>query len=309
MYPGIELRMLRYVVAVAEELHFSRAAEKLHVAQPSLSKQIREVEQALGLQLFDRSTRKVRLTQAGAIFVQEAREALLHSQRAIHLAKSTGNPVSLSLGYSPNINVGLLTEVRTLSTKQFPQFSLNFVSAFSFEQMQMIGSGALDAGLVVLPVQGSNIKVKTILIEPLLVALSHTHRLSQAKMVQLSSLSGMPLITVAQRLCPLLHEQLRRTAQLEGLDPRIVQEVTHLSEAIGLVGEGLGYAFVRECDQRFKVRGVVYKKITDQPLVIHSGIAYRPDAASPVIAALVASLGAMRTKPPRPVQKAIGMTA
>src|SRR6266481_4480929 len=103
MYPGIELRLLRYVVAVAEELHFSRAAAKLHVAQPSLSKQIRDLEDELGIKLFERNKRKVQLTPAGSAFVVEAREALLHSQRAVHAAKASDRSNRFVLGHSPNV--------------------------------------------------------------------------------------------------------------------------------------------------------------------------------------------------------------
>jgi LysR family hca operon transcriptional activator len=110
MYPGVELR-LRYVVAVAEELHFSRAAEKLHVAQPSLSKQIRDLEEEIGIRLFDRTKRDVHLTQAGMAFVVEAKEALVHSQRAVPVAKATQQPDGFTLGHSPDINPRLLSSL------------------------------------------------------------------------------------------------------------------------------------------------------------------------------------------------------
>src|SRR5579864_9166873 len=120
MYPGVELRLLRYVVAVAEELHFSRAAAKLHLAQPSLSKQIRELEEELGTELFERTKREVRLSDAGRIFVKEAKQALLYSHRAVHLTKASRHGSTFSLGYSPHINFEILFRARTALATHFP---------------------------------------------------------------------------------------------------------------------------------------------------------------------------------------------
>src|SRR5271155_1460843 len=208
MYPGIELRLLRYVVAVAEELHFSRAAIKLHISQPSLSKQIRDLEDELGIKLFNRTKREVHLTQAGSAFVIEAREALLHSQRAVNAAKSSDRSNRFVLGHSPNVNLSLLSRIRAFSASQFPQMLLSLTSAFTVELLQLIRSGELDAGVVMLPITIDGLSIEPVLREPLLAAVPKSHKASQSRILRLRDLSDLPLVFIPKRLHPPLHEHV-----------------------------------------------------------------------------------------------------
>jgi type IV secretory pathway TrbD component len=131
VYPALELRLLRYVVAVAEELHFSRAALRVRVAQPSLSKQIRDLEEGLGVSLFNRSNRNVQITQAGRDFVKEAVKALLYADRAVEAAKQAENAENglLSVGYTPRINLRVVSTVRALSASERWGLKLAFISS------------------------------------------------------------------------------------------------------------------------------------------------------------------------------------
>ena len=143
MYPGIELRLLRYVVAVADELHFTRAALRLHVAQPSLSRQMRDLENDLGVELFDRTNCHVHLTQAGRMFVKEAAKALSRSEPAAHLAKtsSRSKKETVSIGYSPNINLQLLSIIRSIYSSYQPEFGLELVSSHTQGQVKALLEG------------------------------------------------------------------------------------------------------------------------------------------------------------------------
>jgi DNA-binding transcriptional LysR family regulator len=290
MYPGIELRLLRYVVAVAEELHFSRAAEKLHVAQPSLSKQIRDLEEELGIRLFDRTKREVHLTQAGSAFVIEAKEALLHSQRAVHAAKSSMQSNRFILGHSPNVNLSLLSKIRAFSASQFPQMLLSLTSAFTVELLQLVRSGEVDAGVVMLPAANEGLSIEPVLREPLLAALPSNHKVSQSRTLRLRDLTDLPLVFIPKRLHPQFHEHVHAICHREGYQPKIVQEVTTFAEAIPMVAEGLGVTFTRECDERFKSPGVVFRNIEGQPLAIESAVAFRTTSSSSFVQAMIFAL-------------------
>ena len=291
MYPGVELRLLRYVVAVAEELHFSRAAEKLHVAQPSLSKQIRDLEDEIGIRLFDRTKRDVHLTQAGQAFVVEAKEALVHSQRAVHAAKATQQPDRFTLGHSPDINPRLLSSVRAIPAQLW---KLTFRSVFTMEQLQLIRAGELDAGIVILPVPDDSLTVELVLSEPLLAALPEQHALCAKKSLRLRDLNELPLIAIPRKLHPYWYDQAYSICIREGFEPKIAQEVTSFPEAMALVADGVGFAFTRECYERFRCPGVVFKKIDGQPLAVVSGIVFRKGARSSVLPSIISALQAKK---------------
>jgi DNA-binding transcriptional LysR family regulator len=289
MYPGVELRLMRYVVAVAEELHFRRAAEKLHVAQPSLSKQIRDLEDELGIELFERTNRDVHLTEAGEAFVAEAKVALIHSQRAVHAAKATQD--RFTLGYSPDINPHLLSILRSIPAQLW---KLTFRSVFTIEQLQLIRAGEIDAGVVILPIVDDSVTVEPVLSEPLIAALPQQHSLCTKKLLYLRDLNEVPLISVSKKLHPHFYERAYSICIREGYKPRIVQEVTSFTEAMALVADGIGFAFTRECYERFRCPGVVFKKIDGHPLTIESAVAFRKGTRSSVLPSILAALQAKK---------------
>lgn len=287
MYPGVELRLLRYVVAVAEELHFSRAAEKLHVAQPSLSKQIRDLEDDIGVRLFERTKRDVQLTRAGRAFVGEAKEALLHSQRAVHAAKAIQEPDRFTLGYSPDINPSLLLKLRSIPAQLW---KLTFCSVFMSEQLDLIQAGELDAGLVILPVADDSLEVERVLSEPVVAAVPEQHSLCSKKVLLLQDLDELPLISTSKRLHPHGYERIRLTCAEHGFEPRIAQEVSSFPEAMALVADGIGFAFTRECYDRFKCPGVTFKRIEGQPLMMESAVTFRKGIRSSLLPPILAAL-------------------
>ena len=172
MYPGVELRLLRYVIAVAEELHFSRAAAKVRVAQPSLSKQIRDLEEEIGTQLFHRTNRAVRLTAAGKVFVKEAEQALAHSDRAVQLAREAdpARDGELGIGYTPRMNLRLLSAIRRLLAGGNGVTKANFQSPPTAAQVTGLLEGGLAAGIVTMPFHYESLAVELILRESLVVA-------------------------------------------------------------------------------------------------------------------------------------------
>src|SRR5580704_17982069 len=155
MFPGVELRLYRYVAAIAEELNFTRASAKLHVAQPALSRQIRQLEDYLGTRLFDRDHRGVRLTPAGEAFTAEARLTLFHAQRAVEGARAAKGQHKgpWRLGYSPLLDRRILGKVRQHFSTAHPSADIQLASSYTSEQADALMRGKLQAGLVILPVR------------------------------------------------------------------------------------------------------------------------------------------------------------
>ena len=281
MIPAIELRLLRYVIAVAEELHFSRAALRVHVAQPSLSKQIRELEDSLGVRLFDRTNREVRITQAGRLFVKEAAKALAHSEHAIELAQQAGpsNNGCLLIGYTPRMNLQLLSGSRRLSLKHRREFPVSFHSSATSEQIQSLLAGSLQAGFVTLPVRNESLVVRSLVREPLVVVLPEAHPLASKHEVRTTELRDLPVILRARRLHPASYDHLQKLFRRARFAPRILQEVTTAAESLYLIKEGLGIAFMRLSavppDQ-----GFAYARISDISLFEETGFVYRRDNRS-----------------------------
>ena len=269
MYPGIELRLLRYVVAVAEELSFSRAAGRLHVSQPSLSKQIRELEESLDTEIFLRTKRHVSLTDVGELFVEEARQALRHSERAANVVRSFRSGTHLRVGYSPYLNPELITSVRS-----HPRIPLTLKSYFTRMQLSKLRDGKIDVALVLLPVIGSDLVIEPLLSEPLLVALPDGHHLARKRAVALSDLEDMPAISFPQKLHPEIYQRLWDSCVRAGLKPKVAHEVTTFPEALPFVARGEGYTFMRKCFTPFFCPGIVLRPIKGDPLTVETGVAY-----------------------------------
>lgn len=289
MYPGVELRLFRYVVAVAEELHFSRAALRVHVTQPSLSKQIRELEDGIGVRLFDRTNRRVQLTNAGRVFVKEAAKALVHSERAVDLARHAGvsDDGPLLVGYSPRMNLRILSIVRSLSLSRCPGFKLGFVSSHTHDQVQGLLEGSIHAGLITLPVRNESLAVNPLVREPLVVVLSHSHPLAGKPEVEARELNGMPVIARSRRLNPTFHDHLHRLFKRVGYTPNVVQEVTVDGEALYMVREGLGIAFIKASDVPEEPGELFYCRLREPSLAEETGIAHRRDNRSKALGSFV----------------------
>ena len=279
MYPGIEWRHYRYAVVLAEELNFSRAAERLHVSQPTLSKQIGDLEDRLGKPLFLRNKRNVSLTEAGKLFVEEARKALRQSEQAIHVVKTYAPPNRFWVGYSPWVNHALSMEVRDFFAEQLPEVDLRLRSAFTNELVPWLQNGELDAALVILPLQDESLRYEVILRESLLVALPEQHPMARKKTVMLSDLNGMPAISVPERLNPGFHEFLMNSCARHGLTVTVAQEVSTYSETLFLVSQGIGFTLARECFRPESHRGIVFRPIKGNPLSIVTAIAYKRQSA------------------------------
>jgi DNA-binding transcriptional LysR family regulator len=293
-YPGIDLRHFRYVIALADELHFSRAALRLHVAQPSLSKQIRELEQQLGVTLFVRTKRSVELTRAGKVFAKEASRALIQSERAIQLTKETGATTSrvLSIGYSPRINMKLVSFVRSVLLSRRTDYRCLFVSSETPDQIKALLRGSLDFGLIALPAKHTGLVVMSLLREKLAVVVSDAHPLARKTELCVRELNGFPVISISRVAHPDFYDQLHRMFRRQGYVPNIVQEVTTEAEAIHMAREGIGITFLKPSSLFTQTGGLACCRLREPFAYEETGIAFRRASRSTEIQECTAAIRA-----------------
>jgi len=284
MYPGIELRTMRYIVAVGVELHFTRAAERVHIAQPSLSKQIRNVEEELGVELFKRTTRKqVEVTEPGRVFIENAQKALLYADRAASMARaaSAGQLGKLLLGVSPLVDLQLFLRIRDAFEKRYPEVEFQFVTGSAREQAEWAIRSDIHAGLIELPIRYRGLAVLGIFRESMVLAFPRNDKLSKSKAVTPGQLKERRLILLSAG-ADLAHDRILASLETWGYCPERVQEVISLGQALDFVGAGEGVAVMRASAVRFESKSTAFRPMPALP-TLDVGLAYRRDVRSPLV--------------------------
>lgn len=259
----MELRQLRYFVAVAEEQHFSRAARILRLSQPPLSAQIKSLEDELGVKLFERSTRKVMLTDAGHAFLERARHILDEVQEArdVALGAEHGLRGRLAVGFISSATLHLLPPTVRLFRKRFEGVEVELKELTSGQQIDALYEGEIRLGLVRLPLRAPGLQVEQLLEETLLVALPSGHPLESLDRVPLEAISDLPLIFFDRQLMPGLHTQIVELYQRVGAFPKVAQYAVHLQTIVGLVASGVGLAILPASAERARREGVIYRPL------------------------------------------------
>lgn len=263
----MELRQLRYFLVVADELHFGRAADRLHITQPPLTVAIRRLERELGVQLFDRTTRRVSLTAAGESFKRRVQDALAE------LDDAAGDVSSVSAGLSGRIRVGFVSsasytaipEALRSFREQRPRVELVLRPLTSGEQVEQLLDGDLDVGLLRDPGHVPGLVMQRVSTEDLVAVLPEAHPLASHAEILPNDLSGEPMILFPYRLMPGF---VARVLELfEGLQapPRVAQQAIHQETVLGLVAAGIGASILPESVRRFQMPGVVTRPITGRP--------------------------------------------
>jgi DNA-binding transcriptional LysR family regulator len=283
MYPGIELRTMRYIVAVGDQLHFTRAAESVRVAQPSLSKQIRNVEQELGLELFRRTRKKVEITEPGRAFIENAKQALLYAERAASAARAAnlGKQGKLFLGVSPSVNLDLFFRLRNAFERRHGDVQLQYVSGFARDQAESIRRSDLHAGLVELPMRYRGLAILSVLRESIALAVSRDDSLASRKTVVPEELIQRPLVLLSDQ-ADLAHDKILIGIRDWGYRPEKVFHVMSLVQALGFVETGEVVGAVRGNLGRFGSTKIVTKSIPGMPTV-DTGIVYCRQIRSPLV--------------------------
>jgi DNA-binding transcriptional LysR family regulator len=303
----MELRHLRYFLAVAEELHFRRAATRLHISQPPLSQQIRALERELGVTLLERNRRRVTLTAAGEGFRDDARAILAAVERASEHARhvARGSLGSLSIGFvgsamfSPTLP-DILREFRS----GHPDVELVLRELPTTAQLHALVGGELDVGVIRGPVAESEIdprlELMTIQRERLVAALPAAHRLAARRRLRAEDLRGEAFVILARRESPGLYASLAATMGAAGGVPDDVLEVAEMQTIISLVAGGFGVSLVPASVGQVDRSGVAFRPITKASAMIELSVAWRAGPGSPVRDAFLAVVRAARSPRPAP---------
>jgi DNA-binding transcriptional LysR family regulator len=285
---AMELRHLRYFVAVAEELHFGRAAARVRIAQPPLSQQIRQLEQELGVTLFTRANRRVDLTSAGRAFLEEATRVLTQAEQAVRTAQraSRGEIGRLAIGFVPSADLDVLPRVLRVWKARFPYVEIELHSLLPPAQVDALRDDRLQIGFLRLPVDASGLVVAPILREPLLAALPRGHRLARSARVRLADLAEETMILFPSHVAPEYHDVFLGACRRAGFTPKVLHPGS-MQTNLGLVSAGLGVALMPASIRNLRRAGVVYRPLAPPVPQVEMAIAYRRDARSTVLAAFL----------------------
>jgi DNA-binding transcriptional LysR family regulator len=244
----MELRHLRYFVAVAGEENVSRAALKLHISQPGISRQIRDLEDEIGFPLFERSAKSVRLTAAGKVFLAEAREVLAHAEAAVKKARAVAGGITgeINVGYAPSLTVQILPPVLRAFQEKFPQVRVALHDLSSGEMLAQIGEKKLQVALTVRPSEKvlRGLAFVELARYAMVVAVAPAHPLAKLKAVTLKQVAPEPLIGLNRKDYPEYHVETNRLFAAAGLKARIAEEHEGGTGIIAAVEAGRGIALV-----------------------------------------------------------------
>lgn len=291
---NIELRQLRYFLAVAEEMHFGRAAKKLHMTQPPLSQTIQALEVILGVSLFTRSTRNIVITPAGLALIPEARRLLAQTQSLKQLVQraASGETGHLSLAFVSIADYSVLPSYLREFRQHHQELSIELREATSDLQLNLLENAEIDAGLLIPPIPEklfAHLNYQKVLSEPLILALPEIYAKRNNAHV-LGTYKNLPLILFPRKIAPALYDTIFACFREAGLTPEIGQEAIQMQTIIGLVSAGMGIALVPQSVSNLKRPGVVYQALPGLQATVEIGIAWRKDNVSPVLNAFLTLL-------------------
>jgi DNA-binding transcriptional LysR family regulator len=290
----MDLRRLRYFVVAAEELNFSRAAGRLRIAQPPLSAQIKQLENELGVLLFDRTGRGVRLTDAGYVLLEEARRIFIQLEQTARMVERVGSGQvgRLSLGFVPSATNEVLPPVLYEFQKSFPEVELFLHEMMPDQVVQRLHGKQIDVGFFYLPFDDSALDTRPVSREPLVVALPETHPLAKEPEIDLRSLEREPFVLPRRYNMPGLYGQVTEVCRQAGFTPRPVQKDVWLMQTIvGLVASGIGVGLVPCSLRNFRRKGVVYKTVRGLSPTVEMGAIWRRSDSSAVLSAFLSIVG------------------
>lgn len=280
---------LRYFVAVAEELHFGRAAARLSMAQQPLSRQIQRLESEVGVRLFKRTTRRVTLTPAGEVFLEETRKTLDALDRAVGEARRAerGEVGTLRVGYTATALYNLLPEVVRSFRESFPGVRLDLSEMGSAELEGAILAGDVQAAFLYGFAGGAGVESVVLRDERIVAALPEDHPMAGRDAVCLRELAEEPFVFYPRHRGPGLYDRLIGFCREAGFSPEVAQEAAQEHTVVGLVASGVGVALVFDCMKKLGRSGVVYLPIADVDASVELGLLWRADDPSPSLRAFV----------------------
>ena len=289
MIEPLELRHLRYFVAVAEELHFGRAAQRLGMAQPPLSQQIQRLEQIIGARLFERTSRRVQLTDAGTALLPDARRLLAGAEAALLAARRAGRGEQgeLWVAFAATVMFLALPEIIRAFRDRFPGVHLDLREMPTGPQLAGIKAGEIDIGFVREPEPDPELDIVTVMREPLRIAVPKGHPLASRATISVRHLADEPFVLFPAELAPGLHAQVMSLCRAAGFTPRVVEESRELYTSVSLVEAGIGVSILPASVEKLGWRGVRDRAIPSASAETRIAAAWRKDRGRPVVEAFM----------------------
>jgi DNA-binding transcriptional LysR family regulator len=285
-----ELKYMEAVIAVAEELNFSRAAGRLHLSQPAITKQIAELEESLGVILFVRDHHVVSITDAGRAYIEQARIAVLHAERAIQAARAAGQDAEmiLNLGRTPYADPFFTSTLLATRLPLFPRLRLNLTSGFSCDLAHQVLAGELDVALVIEPPESGVLTGLKVDESPFYVVVSQEDELAGYPSLTLAQLAGKRWILFQRQSHPPVYDLLRKLAQEAPIIPSGIQHYMVPEEAIPLLNEPGGVVIVAKSGAlRIARSGLTMRPLDESRLILTTMLISRADNRSRVVSELV----------------------
>ncbi len=281
----VEIRHLRYFIAVAQESNFSRAAEKLHISQPPLSQQIRQLEEDLGVLLIERGSRPVQLTEAGKFFFEQAQGLVEHFDQFLAQTKKlgSGEEGSLTVAFVSSSTYELIPRILRIFRKRHPGVNLNLIEKNTPQQLEALKNKQINIGIGRPFSEQEEITSDWILDETVVVAVPAEHAFSQKKSISLNSLQEEEMISFYLFPEPSFGSFVMETCRKAGFEPRIAQRTGELQTALGLVAAGMGVALLPASVEHTTREGVKYIPLKKPSPTISLVAAYRKDDSSPIL--------------------------
>lgn len=276
----VELRHLRYFVCVAEELNFTRAAARLRVAQPALSRQIRALEEELEVPLFERTRSGARLTRAGRVFFPRARAILGGVDEAANEARTASGVIAgrLSVGFPTGLHLNYLASVLEALRRAHPLVDLDYVHALPPEQLKGLREGTIDVGFVTYPARLDGFEHRVIWQVPFKVVLPSRHPLAHRGSFNLGELRDEDFVFCPREARPELYDEFFRQCANAGFRPRVVKEVGgYPTSMLGLVSVGVGIAVLPHFERAERMRGLVWRTLSKPQIAAQFALVWRPE--------------------------------
>lgn len=283
---AMELRHLRYFVAVVDELHFGRAACRLHIVQPALSKSIMALEQELGVQLLVRTKRSVSVTDAGELLAREARVILQRVDRAVDSVRLTGSGHlgRLEIGCIAPATWSILPQILRDYRLRYPEVKVRLTELPSAEQLTALEEGAIDVGFVRLPLNDDALEFDVVYREPFIATVPETHPLAHEPTISVAALAEEPFIAATRSAEPGFYDQCLAVFAEHGCAPKIVEEANAASAMLGMVAMGLGVTVSPMSLRTMPRAGVTCRPLTASTIVLDLGVARQVNARSATLA-------------------------
>lgn len=287
------LNRMRYIIAaiaLAEELSFSRAARKIGVSQPTITRTILELEAYLGFPLFERNRKTVRLNDAGRAFVEEARLGILHEERAFQAARAVMQNVEqvLNVGRSPYTDPFLTSTLLSIRLPLFPQLRIAVSNQFSYDLIHDLLAGELDLAIATEPPESRRLTMAKVAEAPFYIAMSEEHELARQRSITLDALSDRPWVLFERRIHPPVYDAVMQLAQERRVVPTEVQHVVAPEDAFPFIADGAGIAFVVKSGAiRIARDGITVRPLAEDALTLKTYLASRAEERSKVVSELV----------------------